>query len=159
MNRAQHITQLFEDKIVRPAGEHDREWINKADKKTYGKEDHWHYSPEQWKEHIDSPRHTTHVYGKAYMVTTHFPKRGHYLTTLTGKKSDASHLVKHWVKHSEGRKYTHADPKWMSGKVVPFLQKHGFKNVGMGDPKKETGKWAMDISKLHELEHFHDNKT
>lgn len=156
MNRAQNILTLFEAETVRPATEKDHHWIERADLKTYGKDDHWKYTPEQWKEQVSSPKHNLHVYGKAYMQTTHFPERGHYLTSLAGNQHDASHLLRHWINNSPGRKYTHADPKWMGGKIVPFLQKHGFKHVGMGDPKKETGKWAMDISKLHELEHSHE---
>lgn len=155
MNKAQKLLRLVEEQSgIRPATVKDQRWIQAADRKTYGNQDAWTYTPDQWKEAITSKEHPLQVHGKAYMQTTHFPERGHYLTTLAGKKADAEHLLKNWIgKRKKGeRLYTHADPRWMNGKIVPFLQGHGFRVIGTGQPHKETGTWAMDISKLHELE-------
>ena len=156
---------------VRSATVDDYDWIQQTELSTYGS-DAWKYTRDEWAKIIryNNPNmesldgnNVIRVYKNAYIQFSFYPQRGWYLTSIGGNvdvidnSKDIDYLMK-WFLEKEGERfYTHADPKWMNGQIIPFLKNYGFRIIGYGNVKKEIGKWAMDLSKLFELEFLKKN--
>jgi hypothetical protein len=137
----------------------DYEWYSIDEKAEIASEYRFNWDKETWKSHVARSKsfdaakqgfQVSRVYkDKALiMFTTTHNGAYWYITELFGTIKDKKYLLEWFIKKVGGPIRTHQLPKW--GKI-DLLKEVGFKHVGKGNPKREKGKWVVDISKLEEF--------